>query len=248
MLAQPSVITRIDEAALETHPFDHVYLRDLFPASLYRELLRNLPERRHFHELSHEDARRPDGSSARLRFYLYPEQLWRLPAEQRRLWQPLSKLLMSRELQDAFKRKFRNALESRFGRGIDQIHLYPVPIVVRDLPGYRIGIHSDVVRKAITVQFYLPEDDAQQHIGTIFHEGRSGEAAQRTTRMPFLPASGYAFPVQAHASWHSAATVAEADGERRSIMLTYYVQNRPKWWLARRIDRLRSALGFHSSN
>jgi hypothetical protein len=247
MLAQPSVITRIDEATLETQPFDHIYLRDLFPQSLYRELLRNFPERRFFHELDHEDARRADGSSTRLRFYLYPEQLWSLPAEQRRLWRPLSQLLMSKELQEAFKRKFRKALEARFDRGIDQLDFYPVPILVCDLPGYRIGIHSDVMRKAITVQFYLPDDDSQQHIGTIFHEGRSGEAAQRIKKMPFLPASGYAFPVQAQASWHSAATVEEADGERRSIMLTYYVQHRPKWWLGRRVDRLRSLLGLHSS-
>jgi hypothetical protein len=248
MLAQPSVISRIDETALETQPFDHVYLQQLFTPEHYRELLKNLPDARFFHELSHEDARRPDGSSTRHRFYLYPEQLRRLPAEQRRLWLPLSRLLMSRELQNAFKRKFRNALEARFGRSIDQLNFYPVPIVVRDLPGYRIGIHSDVMRKAITVQFYLPDDDSQQHIGTIFHEGRTGAAAQRTKKMQFLPASGYAFPVQSQASWHSAATVAEADGERRSIMLTYYVQDRPKWWFARRFDRLRSRFGLHSSN
>ncbi len=235
----------IDGTALQTAPFDHVQLSELFPQSVYQQLLAALPDTRYFHELRHRDAIRPDGSSTRLRLYLYPEQLWRLPAPVRERWLPLARLLSSRELQDVFKRKFRRALETRFGRPIDRINFFPIPIIVRDLPGYRIGIHSDVMTKGITVQFYLPGDDSQNGIGTIFHEGMTGEAATRTKQMPFLPACGYAFPVQAQESWHSAATTTEADGERRSIMLTYYVQDTAATWFMRRFNRLRSFFGWH---
>ena len=41
--------------------------------------------------------------------------------------------------------------------------------------------------------------------------------------MQFMPASGYAFPVRRKESWHSAPRTTEADGARRSILLTYYV-------------------------
>ncbi|MFM9917709.1 MAG: hypothetical protein ACKVOX_18055 [Rhizobacter sp.] len=244
-LNKDSFIAAIDRAPLESQPCDHVCLSDLFPQAFYRQLLSSLPEIEHFHELRHRDALRADGSSTRLRLFLYPEQLWSLPAAIRARWLPLSRLLCSRELQEAFKRKFRRALEARFGCGIDQLNFYPIPIIVRDLPGYRIGIHADVLKKAITVQFYLPEDSSQKHLGTVFHEGSSGEAALRTRKMPFLPACGYAFPVQQLESWHSAETTTEADGERRSIMLTYYVQNTPKTWFMRRLDRLRSFFGVH---
>jgi hypothetical protein len=236
---------RIDQAALETQPFDHVCLSGLFPPEYYRQLLASIPADEHFHELRHRDALRADGSSTRMRRYLYPEQIWLLPAAVRARWLPLARLLVSQDLQDAFKRKFRRALEARFGCSIDRLSFYPVPIIVRDLPGYRIGIHTDVLKKAITVQFYLPDDDSQMNIGTIFHEGDSGEAALRTRQMPFMPASGYAFPVQAHESWHSAERTSEADGVRRSIMLTYYVQDTAKTWLLRRLDRLRSFFGMH---
>src|SRR5438874_936269 len=85
----------------------------------------------------------------------------------------------SSALQEAFKAKFRAALEQRFGCNIDRLTFYPVPMLLRDLRGYRIGIHGDGQRKAITVQLYLPRDESQAQLGTVFHEGRNGEAAQR---------------------------------------------------------------------
>jgi len=244
-LDETAFMSVIDGTALQIEPFDHVQLSELFDADFYQQLLAHLPDTSFFHELRHRDAIRPDGSSTRLRLYLYPEGLWRLPTAVRERWLPLARLLSSRELQDVFKRKFQRALEARFGRPIDQLSFFPVPIIVRDLPGYRIGIHSDVLTKAITVQFYLPCDASQNGIGTLFHEGKTGEAAQRTTQMPFLPACGYAFPVQAQESWHSAATTTEADGERRSIMLTYYVQDTAATWISRRFNRVRSFFGMH---
>jgi hypothetical protein len=36
---------------------------------------------------------------------------------------------------------------------------------------------------------------------------------------------GYAFPVVYHATWQSGCLDVRADGERNSLMLTYYVQN-----------------------
>jgi len=127
-------------------------------------------------------------------------------------------------LEEAFKRKFQRTLEDRFGKPVDRIRVYPIPILLRDQPGYRIGIHSDALSKAITVQFYLPRDDAQSHLGTMLHEGRNGDAALRTTTLKFRPATGYAFPVVYHESWHSVARTSDADGERNTLMLTYYVQ------------------------
>ena len=79
------------------------------------------------------------------------------------------------------KRKFRRALEARFGCPIDRLSFYPVPSIARDQPVYRIGIHTDVLKKAIAVQ---------------------------------------------------------------SILLTFIVQDTPKTWLLRRIDRMRSFLGM----
>ncbi|MCQ9376248.1 hypothetical protein NMQ14_18540 [Methyloversatilis sp. XJ19-13] len=239
-----TMLRAVKASALQTSPFEHIYMQNVFSPGFYERLLKLIPARERFHDLRHKDAMRADGSSARRRMYLYPEHLWRLPAEQRALCGSISRVLRSRDMQDAFKLKFRQSLETRFGRSIDQIDLYPIPILVCDLPGYQIGIHADVMAKAITVQFYLPRDASQRHIGTVFHYGRTGPEAEKTIAMDFMPASGYAFAVMERESWHSARRTTEADGERRTLMLTYYVQDTPKAWFKRRWDRFRTFFGL----
>lgn len=236
----------VERAEVRHQPFDHIYMTDVLDAATYRSMLDAMPERRFYHDLMHKDAVRKDGSSTRLRMYLYPELVRRLPEAQRRVWLPLARALCSRRLEQAFKRKFRAALEERFGKPAEKLGVYPIPILLRDQPGYRIGVHSDVPKKAITVQFYLPKDDSQRDLGTIFHESNSGPGAERTTQMPFMPASGYAFPVALTKSWHSAATATDRDGERVSMMVTYYVADsfaRRLYWMAR---RALLSLGIHS--
>jgi hypothetical protein len=235
----------VERSEIRHQPFDHIYMEDVLDSATYQALLAAMPDRRFYHDLRHRDAMRKDGSSTRLRLYLYPELVRAFPCEQRRAWLPVAKALCSPRLEMAFKRKFRDALEQRFGKAAEKIRLYPIPILLRDQPGYRIGIHADVPSKAITVQFYLPSDDSQQHIGTIFHEGNEGEAAARTTQMAFMPSSGYAFPVTAAKSWHSAATTTGADGERVSMMVTYYVAEGPWRWLKLRLRRLGLRFGIH---
>src|SRR5262245_23222159 len=181
---------RVEGSALETSPFPHCYIDGVFSPQYYHRLLELLPATDRYRELRHRDALQADGHSARRKFYLFPEQAMLLPAEQRALWLDVSRALCSRDLQDAFKRKFRAALERRFKRGIDQLSFYPVPMLLRDFPGYRIGIHGDSLSKAITAQFYLPRDDAQAHLGTVLHEDRSGPGALSTRRLAFRPATG----------------------------------------------------------
>jgi len=247
-LVNHQIVAAVDRSKLKKKPFDHIYMEDVLDPSTYQALLAAMPDRRFYHDLVHRDAMRMDGSSTRLRMYLYPELPRKLPQNQRDAWLPVAKALCSKELELAFKRKFRRALEQRFGKPSEKIGMYPIPILLRDQPGYRIGIHSDVKKKVITVQFYLPSDDSQRHIGTIFHESDKGPGAERTTQMPFMPSSGYAFPVSLTKSWHSAATTSAKDGERVSMMVTYYVADsfgRRLYWMARRALLL---LGIHSEH
>jgi len=235
--ANLDLVARVEGTPLQTTPFDHLYLEGVFSPEHYRMLLAHLPETGRYRELTHREAMQADGHSARRKFYLFPEHIMRLPAEQRAVWLEVSRVMRSRELQDAFKRKFRPALERRFGRSVDRLSFYPVPTLLRDLGGYRIGIHCDSMGKAITAQFYLPHDDAQAQMGTILHDGRDGEAALRTRTLPFRPATGYAFPVVFRESWHSVARTSRTDGERNSLMLTYYVEENPGRWLVNRLKR-----------
>lgn len=236
------LVQAVNDAPLQSEPFDHVYMPMAWPPSAHARLLTNLPGPDWFHPLRHGDALRPDGSSTRQRMYLYPETVARLPRPSRDVWLPVAHALRSDALQGAIVQKFHAALAQRFGRGSASLRFFPVPILLRDLPGYRIGVHADARSKAITMQFYLPQDRSQQHLGTVLHEGRDADGAARQTRLPFVPGAGYAFPVTP-GSWHSVPTTTAADGERLSMMVTYYVQDSAKTWLMRRYDRLRCYLG-----
>lgn len=235
------VAGRIDAAPLETRPFDHVYVRDVLPAEVYRRVLALRPATGFFRELRKRDSLRPDGHSPRLKFELLPEYISHLPDGQREFWRDLTKALVSDAILAAFRRKFAAALERRFGAAAATVGLYPIPMLLRDEPGYRISIHSDTPRKGITVQLYLPRDERQAHLGTIFHapgsDGRLGEA----TRMKFLPNSLYAFAVTP-ASFHSLGDMTEADGVRHSLMLTYYVEQGLMDTLRRHGKRVLNAL------
>jgi hypothetical protein len=242
---EQQLVAAVERSELRHTPFDHIYMEHVLDPDTYAALLGAMPDRRFYHELRHRDALRKDGSSTRLRMYLYPEPLRRLPAEQRRVWGLVARALCSKELETALKRKFRSALEDRFGKSAEKIGVYPIPILLRDQPGYRISIHSDVATKAITVQYYLPADESQRHIGTIFHESDKGAGAKETTQMPFLPASGYAFPVSLTKSWHSAAETKEQDGERVTMMVTYYLADSPFTWLKYRLRRALLLFGIH---
>ncbi|MFL6763797.1 MAG: hypothetical protein ACJ8FO_01205 [Sphingomicrobium sp.] len=242
---EQQLVAAVERAELRHKPFDHVYMEHVLGPDSYATLLAAMPDPRQYHDLKHRDAVREDGTSTRLRMYLYPELLRRLPPELRRVWLPIARALCSTELEIAFKRKFRGALEERFGKPAEKIGMYPVPILLRDQPGYKISIHSDVPTKAITVQYYLPADESQRHIGTIFHESDKGAGAKKTTQMSFMPASGYAFPVSLTKSWHSAAHTSEKDGERVTMMVTYYVADSPFTWLKYRLRRALLLIGIH---
>ena len=242
---EQQLVTAVENAELRHDPFDHIYMRPVLDPESYEELLRELPEPRFYRELRHRDALRNDGTSTRLRMYLFPELLRKLPAARKRTWLRIAEALRSRALELAFKRKFRAALEERFGKKVEKIGLFPIPILLRDQPGYRIGIHADKNTKAITAQFYLPRDESQCGIGTIFHEAQDGSGADNTTQMQFLPSSGYAFPVSLTKSWHSAPTTSEADGERVSMMVTYYIADNFAARLYWQVRRLLLSLGIH---
>jgi len=113
-------------------------------------------------------------------------------------------------------------LQRRFGGNFQKVQMYPVPILTRDIPGYRIFKHTDSLWKGITVQFYLPPDNSTPHIGTIFHEVLPTGRKPKKAQMPFSPNTGYAFAV-ADNTWHSADPVGPEVKTRDSILLTYFV-------------------------
>jgi len=218
---------------LTPEPFGHLRLDAVFPPQCYAQIVANLPDTRYYGELNHSDARLPDGRSARRKLELRPAHLRRLPEPQRKIWGRIASALNAPELEAAYKERFATFLEERFQKKARDVRLHPAAMLLRDLGGYRISIHCDSFRKAITTQYYLPRDASQVHLGTTLHEKKpNGEFAEVKT-LEFAPNTGYGFAVVAD-SWHSVRRMKSEDGERNSLMLIYYAD---QGWLGETFNR-----------
>ena len=233
------VVASIDAAKVDTAPFYHLELSHIFPEPVYAAMLAALPEGRHYrsmHGRSKADAK-VDGAMTRVKTDLFPEYIRGFPAEHRAIWRAVGETLRSEPVKQAFRRKLAPALEKRFGPGYASVGMYPIPVLTRDITGYRIPPHTDTHWKGITVQLYLPRDEANTDIGTIFHSVAPDGSMPKAMQMRFAPNTGYAFAVH-NDTWHSVDVVHDRVVARDSILLTYFVDQGPLRILRNRGKRL----------
>jgi hypothetical protein len=214
----------IEAARASEKPFLHLAFDHVFPDDVYAAMLGAMPVESDYRPMSGRskghDLR--DGTHTRVKIDLFPEYVRVLPLEKRPIWNLVGRALCSNEVKAALVRRLAPGLERRFGASFERVGMYPIPILTRDIPGYQIPPHPDTRWKGITVQLYLPPDDATSHIGTIFHERMPDGSLPKRTQMKFLPNTGYAFAV-ADDTWHSADMVGSEIKTRDSILLTYFV-------------------------
>jgi hypothetical protein len=218
------VSASVEAARAGTAPFPHLVFERVFPDDVYASMLTAMPVTADYRPMSGRAKGNDmeDGTHTRVKIDLFPEYIRKLPPEKRAVWDVVGRALCSAELKAALMRRLAPGLERRFGPDFSKVAMYPVPILTRDVPGYRIPPHPDTRWKGITVQFYLPRDASATHAGTIFHERLADGSLPKHTQMKFAPNSGYAFAV-AEDTWHSADTVGPEVKTRDSILLTYFV-------------------------
>jgi hypothetical protein len=214
----------VEAARAVEKPFFHLEFDRVFPDDIYAQILALLPESRDYRPMHGRSKGHDldDGTHTRVKIDLFPEYIRNLPPEKRALWDVVGRALCSEKVKQAFIRRLAPGLSKRFGKGFAKVGMYPIPILTRDIPGYLITPHTDTRWKGITVQLYLPKDDANTDIGTIFHDVLPDGSKPKHTQMRFAPNTGYAFAV-GDDTWHSADPVHSRVKTRDSILLTYFV-------------------------
>ena len=218
------VAASIDASQSDTAPFYHLTFDRVFPDNVYADMLTAMPLGSDYRPMSGRAKGNDmaDGTHTRVKIDLFPEYIRGLPPEKRAVWDVIGGALCSKAVKDAFVRRLAPGLSARFGADFAKVGMYPVPILTRDIPGYRITPHPDTHWKGITVQLYLPRDASTTHIGTIFHERLPDGSMPKRKQMKFAPNTGYAFAVDKE-TWHSADPVGTEVTTRDSILLTYFV-------------------------
>src|SRR5260221_11346730 len=152
------VAAAIDAAPTGQNPFFHLKLANVFPPDVYAKMMQEMPVAGDYRHMSGrtKSTRKMDGGGTRVKIDLFPEYIRHLPREKRELWNAIGKVLCSAKVRDAFMRRLAPGLEQRYGANYTRVGMYPIPILTRHVPGYRIGIHPDTRGKGMTIQLYLP--------------------------------------------------------------------------------------------
>ncbi|HEX5129679.1 MAG TPA: hypothetical protein VFV90_08030, partial [Usitatibacter sp.] len=142
-------IGRADES---TEPFHHLHLDGVFPREVYSAMTAHLPAAAMYRPMSGRarEAQRPDGTPTRTKMHLLPEFIRRMPPRQREVWAPVGEVLCSALVREAFVRRLAVGLEKRFGAIYGRVDMCALPILTRDVAGYKIGVHPDTRHKGIT--------------------------------------------------------------------------------------------------
>jgi len=220
------VAASIAAARVVDTPFFHIEFDRVFPDDIYASILAMMPQAVDYRPM-HGRSRGndlADGTHTRVKIDLFPEYIRNLPPEKRALWNVVGRALCSETVKRALVSELAPGLSKRFGGTFGNVGMFPIPILTRDIPGYRITPHTDSRWKGITVQLYLPRDEANPGIGTIFHERLADGSLPKTAKMRFAPNTGYAFAV-GDDTWHSADQVGPEVETRDSILLTYFVDS-----------------------
>ena len=233
------VVGAVTAAPAHQAPFYHLQLANVFPTDLYAAMLERMPVRGDYRQMSGrtKSTRTNDGSGTRTKIDLFPEYIRHLPPETKSVWEVIGRALCSAEVREAFRQRLAPALEARFGANYGRVGMYPIPILTRDVPGYRIGVHPDTHWKGMTIQLYLPRDRSIEHAGTVFHKRNGDNSYPKASQMSFSPNTGYAFAVDSH-TYHSVETLGPEVQTRDSILLTYFVDRTLPQKLRNRIKRL----------
>ncbi len=234
-----SVAASVGSARRVEAPFFHLELDHVFPEDTYEAMLAMMPSVADYRPM-HGRAKGndlADGTHTRVKIDLFPEYIRHLPAKKLAVWDVVGRALCSDTVKKAFMRQLAPGLTKRFGAGFTEVGMFPIPILTRDIPGYKIPPHTDTHWKGITVQLYLPRDEAHTNIGTIFHGVAADGTMPKHTQMRFAPNTGYAFAVSDD-TWHSADPVGQDVTTRDSILLTYFVDQGAARFLKNRVKRL----------
>ncbi|MFN3656353.1 MAG: hypothetical protein ACK4UO_03730 [Pseudolabrys sp.] len=218
------IVGSVEAARAVERPFFHLEFDHVFPNDIYAQILALMPVTRDYRPMHgrSKGLDLADGTHTRVKIDLFPEYIRNLPPQKKALWDVVGGALGSEKVKQALMRRLAPGLKKRFGEGYADVGMYPIPILTRDIPGYLIPPHTDTHWKGITVQLYLPQDDANADIGTIFHDVLPDGSKPKHTQMPFAPNTGYAFAV-GDDSWHSVDPVHSRVKTRDSILLTYFV-------------------------
>ena len=184
-----------------------------------------------------EQVRPVKGYKERFVLELGEKHLATLPEDKRQFWDGLQRWLVGGRFGHLLFSKFGPFIEERF-KGQATPEFYDESLLVQDITNYKLGPHTDAPRKVITVLFYLPKDESQQHLGTSIYVPNEPnftcpggphyprEGFEKLYSMPFVTNSLFCF-LKTPNSFHGVEPVGDPDTRRWLLLYDIYARQMP---------------------
>jgi len=231
------LVERVQEARVETWPFQHFYVENVFPDDIYQQIVTNLPVKASYLPFNAKRWKNRHGESTRDRLCLSEGELGRIDTARRPFWQAVTQALEADNFRRAVYGKLAGDIAIRLGcpqhSVLDQ-PAYPNIMLIRDYYDYRIKPHPDGQPRVVTMQFYLPGKGIPDDLGTSLYIKRSlahrliGSKFKEIKRFPFKPNSSYAIAVNdcpARQSFHGRELITATRTTRDSIIIAWLSRN-----------------------
>ena len=221
------VAYKIANAQINTFPYPHIYVENVFPQDFYDELQKAIPEEDDMFPI--EEVRSVKGYKERFILELSENHLGRLPDTKKDFWMYVRTWLLGGQYGQLVINKFAPFLQERFKDKLDRIQFGDEALIVEDISRYSLGPHTDAKRKVVTMLFYLPRDRSQMHLGTSVYLPKDPnflcpggphyphDDFHLMYTAPFAPNSLFAF-VKTDNSFHGVEPMTDPDC-RRWLML-----------------------------
>jgi len=229
---------RIEATPAIQEPFTHVFLENVFPANIYREMLTSLPDAERYDRAA--DRHYGNGKHIRSMYSLSKTGLAKLSSTKQAFWEAIASALTAPEIKCALFKNLAADLSFRYGIAeskTPQLTAYSRPVLYRETEGFEIPPHPDTRKKVVTMHFYLPADKSQLDLGTALYRrkllawpfGSWHDRFEKVKQFPFQPNSAYAFVVNntiARKSWHGREQLPPGAGVRNTLLNTFYEEVR----------------------
>ena len=234
--AELHVAYKVANAPVLPFPFEHMLVRDVFPADYYRAMREHLPDREALSTLQSLGRVQGKYSQTRLVLPFLPDHLAKLDERRRAFWLDVARWMLGSAFADLVLSRFPDVVGAR--EELRGASLNTEAMLVQDYTTYSLGPHTDGKRKVISVLFYLPADDSRPHLGTslyIPHDvdfrcpgGRHYPADdfERVYTMPYVPNTLFAFPKSDYC-FHGVEPIAEGEARRDLLLYDIFREEMP---------------------
>jgi hypothetical protein len=226
--AETQLVYKVANAPIQTFPYPHILVRDVFPADFYRALREHLPPANAYKTLKALGRVSGDYADTRVVLPLTPDEVAALAEPYRSFWNETAQWLLGGSFGQIVLQKFRHLLTHRF-ENPSAIKFHHEALVIQDRTNYSLGPHTDSPAKVLSFLFYLPADDTQAHLGTSMYVPKDPsftcpggphhafEGFRRLLTVPYLPNTLLAF-VKTPNAFHGVEPIAEPNVERALLL------------------------------